>query len=319
QSTTIKQSKLFNRRLHDPTQSLSLSQMAKKPVKYIVVDAFTDTAYKGNPAAVCLLEEERDEEWLLAVAAEFNVSQTCFLTRITGPESLPHDSPTPRFRLRWFTPVVEVKLCGHATIAAAHFLFTSGLVNTDLIEFLTLSGILTAKRVADPKIADDACFENGEVQDGFFIELDFPTVPLHEYNSADVSAISDSLSGASAIDMMKTSFDDILVVLPTGKAVVELEPKLDKIQQCPGRGIIVTGVGPPGSGFDFYSRFFCPKFGIKEDPVCGSAHCALALYWSKKLGKCDFVAFAVISLSLPPSPLNPIFIASFSEDTRFIL
>ncbi|KAK2990510.1 hypothetical protein RJ640_019790 [Escallonia rubra] len=260
--------------------------MAKKPVKYSVVDAFTDTAYKGNPAAVCLLEEERDEEWLLAVAAEFNISETCYLTRITGPESVPHDSPTPRFRLRWFTPVTEVTLCGHATLAAAHFLFTSGLVNTDLIEFLTLSGILTAKRVADSKLA------NGEVQDGFFIELDFPTVPLHEYNSADVSAISDSLSGASAIDMMKTSNDDILVMLPTGKAVVELEPQFDKIQQCPGRGIIVTGVAPPGSGFDFYSRFFCPKFGIKEDPVCGSAHCALALYWHKKLGKCDFVAYA---------------------------
>ncbi|KAK3016236.1 hypothetical protein RJ639_006475 [Escallonia herrerae] len=266
--------------------------MAKKPVKYSVVDAFTDTAYKGNPAAVCLLEEERDEEWLLAVAAEFNISETCYLTRITGPESVPHDSPTPRFRLRWFTPVAEVKLCGHATLAAAHFLFTSGLVNTDLIEFLTLSGILTAKRVADSKIADDACFENGEVQDGFFVELDFPTVPLHEYNSADVSAISDSLSGASAVDMVKTSYDDILVVLPTGKAVVELEPQFDKIQQCPGKGIIVTGVAPSGSGFDFYSRFFCPKFGIKEDPVCGSAHCALALYWHKKLGKCDFVAYA---------------------------
>ncbi|KAK8635938.1 hypothetical protein V6N13_004650 [Hibiscus sabdariffa] len=98
--------------------------MAKTPIKFYVVDAFTESAFKGNPAAVCLLEEERDEKWLQAVASEFNISQTCYLTRITDS-----DSPNPRFRLRWFTPVTEVKLCGHGTLASAHTVFTTGLAS----------------------------------------------------------------------------------------------------------------------------------------------------------------------------------------------
>ncbi|BAT95613.1 hypothetical protein VIGAN_08237000 [Vigna angularis var. angularis] len=106
--------------------------MAKKPVKYFVVDAFTDVPFKGNPAAVCFLEEEeeRSDHWLQAVAAEFNISQTCFLTRIVDS---PNGTSNPRFRLRWFTPITEVKLCGHATLAAAHTLFSSGLVHTNII------------------------------------------------------------------------------------------------------------------------------------------------------------------------------------------
>ncbi|GKU86624.1 hypothetical protein SLEP1_g1126 [Rubroshorea leprosula] len=196
--------------------------MAKGPVKYFVVDAFTDSAFKGNPAAVCLLEEERDEEWLQSVATEFNVSETCYLTRIANP-----DSATLRFRLRWFTPVTEVELCGHATLASAHILFTTGLVNSDIIEFDTLSGILTAKKV----------------------------------------------------------------VLPSGKDVMELQPRFDAIQKCPGDGLIVSGIAAPESGFDFISRAFFPKLGINEDPVNGSGHCALTPYWSQKLGKCDFIAY----------------------------
>ncbi|XP_058008691.1 uncharacterized protein LOC110638946 isoform X4 [Hevea brasiliensis] len=180
--------------------------MGKQLVKCFVVDAFTDSAFKGNPAAVCFLEEEKDDKWLQAVAAEFNISETCYLTPINLPDTV---NSNPRFHLRWFTPVAEVKLCGHATLAASHILFSNGLV-----------------------------------------------------------------------------------VLPSAKAVTELQPQFDEILNCPGRGIIVSGVAPSGSGFDFYSRFFCPKFGINEDPVCGSAHCALAPYWGKKLGKCDFMAYA---------------------------
>ncbi|KAL7172336.1 hypothetical protein ACSBR2_031933 [Camellia fascicularis] len=264
--------------------------MGKKPVKYCVVDAFTDSPFKGNPAAVCLLEkEERDEEWLQAVASEFNISQTCYLTRITESESETQDSSnsttSPRFHLRWFTPVAEVKLCGHATLAAAHFLFTSGLVNSDKIEFLTLSGVLTAKRVPEAQ-------NNGKLDDCFLIELDFPVVPLTEFDSAEVPSISKALSNASVIELKKTTTaEDLFVVLPSGKAVADLQPKFDEIQRCPGRGLIITALAPAGSGFDFFSRFFCPKLGINEDPVCGSAHCALAAYWSKKLGKCDFVAY----------------------------
>ncbi|KAL7151372.1 hypothetical protein ABFS83_04G026200 [Erythranthe nasuta] len=259
--------------------------MAKKPVRYCVVDAFTDSAFKGNPAAVCLLEEDRDDDWLQAVAREFNISETCYLTRLSESTDSVIGS-VPRFRLRWFTPVAEVKLCGHATLAASHFLFAYDLVKSDTIEFLTLSGILTAKRVVD---------SNGNATESFLIELDFPVLPIMEYNGAsdaDVAIISKSLNGASFNEIHKTTTgDDLLVVLPSGKAVEEVEPNFDEILKCHGRGLIITGPALTGSGFDFFSRFFCPNLGINEDPVCGSAHCALAPYWSKKLGKRDFIAY----------------------------
>ncbi|XP_027097066.1 uncharacterized protein [Coffea arabica] len=263
--------------------------MARKPVKFCVVDAFADQAFKGNPAAVCVLEDDKDEEWMQSVATEFNISETCYLTRIVDSDS---QSTTPRFKLRWFTPVAEVKLCGHATLAASYFLFSYGLVNSDKIEFLTLSGILTAKKVPDSKTSNSMDHQNGDIQEDYFVELDFPVVPIAAPNSAEISEISKSLNGASVVEIHKTTTEeDLLVVLPSGKAVVEAEPLFDEIKRCPGRGLIITGPAPPESGFDFYSRFFCPKYGINEDPVCGSAHCALAPYWSKKLGKCDFVAY----------------------------
>ncbi|BAT95615.1 uncharacterized protein HKW66_Vig0250570 [Vigna angularis] len=263
--------------------------MAKNPVKYSVVDAFTDSAFKGNPAAVCFLEEERNEEWLQAVATEFNVPVTCYLTRIMGT------SNNPRFHFRYFTHLHEVKICGHATLAAAHKLFSSGLVDTDVIEFYTLSGVVTAKKIT----AVDNCngvsnLQNGGVGDGFYIEIDLPAHPIIECNLDETSKISGALNGASIIDIKRTEIgDDILVVVTSGDNVREVEPQFDAISKCPGRGVIISGVAPPGSGFDFYSRFFCPKDGVNEDEVCGSAHCALASYWSKKLGKCDFNAYQV--------------------------
>ncbi|KAK1431610.1 hypothetical protein QVD17_08088 [Tagetes erecta] len=258
--------------------------MAKNLVKYSVVDAFTDTAFKGNPAAVCWLKDiEKDDKWLQSVATEFNISETCYLTPI-----LQHASLNPSFHLRWFTPVAEVELCGHATLAAAHFLFQSGLVNSNMIEFSTLSGILTAKRVSANEINGSS---NGESQDSFYIELDFPVVPVSDYNDLEVSAISEILNGVSIVDVKKNTLDDIYVVLPSIEDVVEFKPQINKIKDAPGRGIVITARAPNGSGFDFYSRFFCPKYGIDEDPVCGSAHCALAAYWHEKLGKCDFVAY----------------------------
>ncbi|KAG6760002.1 hypothetical protein POTOM_036501 [Populus tomentosa] len=259
--------------------------MGKKFVKYFVVDAFTESAFKGNPAAVCFLESEKDEKWLQAVAVEFNISQTGYLTPITTDIAV---TSNPRFRLRWFTPVAEVKLCGHATLAASHILFSNGLVNSDIIEFDTLSGILTAKKV--PESINPENVSNGEAKESFLIELDFPVIPTTEF-SIDAVSISKTLNSAPIIDLKKTTFGDLLVVLPSGKDVTEINPEFDEILKCPGRGVIVSGVAPPESGFDFYSRFFCPKLGINEDPVCGSAHCALAPYWSKKLGKCDFMAY----------------------------
>ncbi|XP_021681331.2 uncharacterized protein LOC110665487 isoform X1 [Hevea brasiliensis] len=259
--------------------------MEKTFVRYFLVDAFADSAFKGNPGVVCMLEDERDEKWMQAVAAEFNIPTTGFLTVVTQSDDV---SSNPRFPLRWFTPVAEVKLCGHVTLAASHALFSNGLVNSSIIEFETLSGILTAKKTPDIFTAA----QYGEAEESFVIELNFPTVPLAEFSSADVAFVSRALNGATIIDIKRTTAaDDLFVVLPSGKAVEELQPRFDEVLKCPGRGIIVSGVAPPESGFDFYSRFFCPKFRVNEDPVCGSAHCALAPYWSKKLGKCDFMAY----------------------------
>ncbi|XP_059438899.1 uncharacterized protein LOC132171561 isoform X2 [Corylus avellana] len=276
------ESRATNRRFPDP---------ANKPVEYHV-DAFTDTAFGGNPAAVCLLEEERDDQWLQAVAAEFNIPTTCYLTRLTGSDPL--DPPIPRFLLRWFTPVAEVKICGHATLAAAHTLFATSLINSNIVEFLTASGILTARKVPEIKTSSGSTsiIQNDESQESFFIELDFPTIPITDFDPTEFSSISKALNAASVIDIKRTTTeDDLIVILPSGENVAELQPQFDAVLKCPGRGIIVSGAAPPESGFDYYSRFFCPKFRVNEDHVCGSANCALAPYWSKKLGKCDFVAY----------------------------
>ncbi|XAR61222.1 hypothetical protein NMG60_11034862 [Bertholletia excelsa] len=244
--------------------------MGKKPVKYCVVDAFTNWPFKENGLGVCLLEEDKGDKWLQVVAAELNQSTTCFLTRIAGPDSdleVQHSSsiaPNPRFRIRWFTPVAEnhcflhVKLCGHATLAASHCIFTSRLVNACKIENESLSGVLTVKRLAESKEADST----GEMQNGFSIELHFPLVPLTEFNSAEVPSLSEALNGASAIDLKQTTTEkELVAVLPSGRIVAGLQPQFDVVERFAGRGIIVTGLASPGSGFDFFSRFFCPNLG----------------------------------------------------------
>ncbi|XP_017415775.1 uncharacterized protein LOC108326675 isoform X2 [Vigna angularis] len=229
--------------------------MTKKPVKYFVVDAFTESAFKGNPAAVCLLEEEREESWMQSLATEFNLSETCYLTRIADSDRSDISSIEPsndRFHLRWFTPTTEV-----------------------------------------PGIN-----ESGAPDDGIFVELDFPADTVAEFNGADISQISAALNGAHIIDVKRTTIgDNLLVELASGKEVVELQPDIGAIEKCPGGGILVTGTASPESGFDYYCRTFFPKFGINEDPITGSAQCALAPYWAKKLGRCDLSAYAASSRS----------------------
>ncbi|XVF72443.1 hypothetical protein PTKIN_Ptkin12aG0121800 [Pterospermum kingtungense] len=187
------------------------------------VDAFADSAFKGNPAAVCFLEEERDEKRLQAVAAEFNISVTCYLTRITVSTS-----PIPRLHLRWFNPVIEIQT----------------------IEFDTLSGILTAKKeVPDVHPTGVSNIHSGG-HECFVIELNLPTIPIAEFNSDEVSPISKAVNGAPLI--RTTTKDDLFVVLSSGKYVTEMEPRFYHIRKCPGRGIIVSGVAPPDSEFDLY-------------------------------------------------------------------
>ncbi|KAJ0791253.1 putative phenazine biosynthesis PhzF protein [Helianthus annuus] len=170
-----------------------------------------------------------------------------------------------------------VELCGHATLAASHFLFNSGLVKSNTIEFSTLSGILTAKRIPANKINGES---NGESEDSFYIELDFPVVPVSDYNDLEVSAISEILNGVSVVDVKINTLDDIYVELSSAKELLELKPQIHKIKAAPGRGIVITARAPDGSGFDFYSRFFCPKYGIDEVILLRKNYkfCPLSLY-----------------------------------------
>ncbi|CAG7906500.1 unnamed protein product [Brassica rapa] len=270
--------------------------LMKKPLNFYMVNAFTDSAFKGNPAVVCILDgkNERDDSWLQSLAAEFNIPLTCFVIPITGSHSS-HD-----VLLRWFTPALEVNLCAHATLASAHTLFSNGFVGSDTIEFATRSGILRAK-----KISGDVKFEKGS----FLIELDFPVIPTCDYNSSDKLMFSIAFNGATIVDILGTttgkviskafngaskasSTDKIIVVLQTWESVKELQPRMDDILKCPGKIIIVTAAAPERSVYDFCSRIFAPKLGVDEDAVCGSAHCALAHYWSLKMNKTDFFAYA---------------------------
>ncbi|WVZ71674.1 hypothetical protein U9M48_020233 [Paspalum notatum var. saurae] len=258
-------------------------------VAHAQVDAFTAEPFKGNPAAVCLLEDASkaaDERWMQSVAAEFNLSDTAFLLR---DDSSAATGAAPRFQLRWFAPATELKLCGHATLAAAHFLFTSVLAAQEtLIEFSTKSGILTARKVPAPETASAGVSGEGKL----FIELDFPMIDLVDCPPDELPSIPETLNGASIVSVHKSSTaGDLVVELSSGKEVADIIPNFHEIKTCSGRGVVITGPAPSGSGYNFFTRFFCPKFGVDEDPVCGSAHCALAPYWGGKLGKQKLTAF----------------------------
>lgn len=214
-------------------------------MRLFTVDAFTDTAFKGNPAAVCLLETSAPESWMQRVATEMGLSETAFLLGNS---------------LRWFTPAVEVSLCGHATLATAHVLYSTGAAAGEL-QFETASGILTVNRTTDGMITMD--FPAKEVTP--------TTVPPGLENALGVTPVA---VGRSALDL--------LVELPSEDAVRTLTPNIEALAAVDARGIIVTARGTKA---DFVSRFFAPRVGIPEDPVTGSAHCALAPYWSARLSR----------------------------------
>jgi PhzF family phenazine biosynthesis protein len=222
------------------------------------VDAFTDRPFAGNPAAVCLLERPADEGWMQQVAAEMNLSETAFLS----PEDGGH-------RLRWFTPAVEVPLCGHATLASAHVLWESGRLRPDEpARFHTASGLLTAVR------ADDG------------IRMDFPARPV------EAAEPPPDLLRALAVTPEEVGRNglDYLVRLGTEAAVRALRPDVALLARLPVRGVIVTARADT-PGYDFVSRFFAPAGGIAEDPVTGSAHCALGPFWRDRLGEDTFRAY----------------------------
>lgn len=217
-----------------------------------VVDAFTDTAFSGNPAAVCVLDSEPDTAWMRNVSAEMNLSETAFVI----PQA-------DGFGLRWFTPTIEVDLCGHATLATAHVLWETKILDAAApARFHTRSGRLTAAR-----------------EDGW-IALDFPAEP------AEVVDVPVALADGLDSEPRWTGRNrwDYLVELDGEGVVRGLAPDFTRLMALKTRGIIVTARSET-PGIDFVSRFFAPRAGIDEDPATGSAHCALAPYWAERLGR----------------------------------
>ncbi len=224
--------------------------------RIVQVDAFTSKPFAGNPAAVCVLPAPREESWMRDVAREMNLSETAFL--------VPNGDG---FDLRWFTPAVKVALCGHATLASAHVLWQDGhLAHGAVARFHTRSGLLTA------------------VENDGWIEMDFPAT---KNAPADPPEQLAAALGLEPVYVGKNQFD-YLVEADSEATLRALKPDHSTLRKLPVRGIIVTA---RGSDYDFVSRFFAPGSGIDEDPVTGSAHCALGPYWAKKLGKTTFRAF----------------------------
>ncbi len=225
--------------------------------KLFQVDAFTSEKFKGNPAAVCLLEKPADPQWMQDVAAEMNLSETAFVS----PRS-------DGFDLRWFTPTQEENLCGHATLASAHVLFEQGLLKNEPANFFTKSGKLVVNK-----------------RDSEY-EMRFPAEPATEMPAPPILlrtlGVSPVFTGQNRMD--------VLVHIPDEDTVRNLNPNFYELEQIPVRGIIVTAESSDPK-YDFISRFFAPRSGIPEDPVTGSAHCCLGPYWADRLGKTDLVGY----------------------------
>ena len=213
------------------------------------VDAFTSELFSGNPAAVCILDQWPDEGRLKAIAAENNLSETAFLVR--------HDNS---FELRWFTPITEVSLCGHATLASAFVIFNMMKYQGDVILFQTRSGILSVKRQGD------------------LFEMDFPAQPPSRQNAPDQLQRALKARPVTVLGTMQM----LMAVLDDEATVRDLEPVFSILAQFPQRGTIVTAAGTRS---DFVSRYFAPQLGVPEDPVTGSSHCVLTPFWADRLGK----------------------------------
>ena len=227
-------------------------------MKLFQVDAFTNAPFAGNPAAVCILSEKQDEQWMQQVAREMNLSETAFLLK--QPDG---------FSLRWFTPATEVNLCGHATLASAHVLWEAGLLSiTEQAQFDTRSGLLTAKRHGD------------------LIELYFPAL-----NEEPAEAPAELIAALRVTPRYVGKFGTkYLIEVNDEETVRKLDPDFSALRKLPGRGVVVTSAAS-AAPFDFVSRYFAPWVGVDEDPVTGSAHCCLGPYWGRRLGKQEMKAY----------------------------
>ena len=233
------------------------------------VDAFTDRPFSGNPAAVLLLDEAPPDEWMAALARETNLPDTGFVIR--------EELPDADFRLRWFTPTVEIDLCGHATLASAHCLFEDGVRGP--IRFATRSGILTVDQRPDGSLA-----------------MDFPAWPAAQVEAR--SAVAEAL-GAPVEWTGRTDNESFLLALVADEATVRnLNPDLTAVSELDAAvGLIATALANPEQEYAFVSRVFAPQAGIPEDPVTGSAHTVLAPYWANRLGQTSLVGLQVSSRS----------------------
>jgi PhzF family phenazine biosynthesis protein len=227
-------------------------------IPFYHVDAFADTPFAGNPAAVCPLEAWLSDATLQAIAAEHNLSETAFyIARGT------------HYELRWFTPEVEIDLCGHATVASAHVIFDVRRENSGThVTFQSMSGELAVDRVLE--------------QGSPLYALDFPARPPQPCN-----APVDLVAALGAAPQEVLAARDYMCVYGSEDEVVTLKPDLAKIAALDRFAVIVTA---PGKDCDFVSRFFAPAKGVNEDPVTGSAHCTLIPYWSARLGKTELFA-----------------------------
>jgi PhzF family phenazine biosynthesis protein len=226
-----------------------------------VVDAFTNVPFAGNPAAVCVLKQERSAAWMQSVATEMNLSETAFL--LSEGDNV--------YRLRWFTPKVEVKLCGHATLASAHLLWEEGQAEgSKPLHFETLSGRLTAEQKEEGWIA-----------------MNFPS-----RFATESDAPSELRQGLGVEPLFAAKYDSgFLVEVANKEVLLGIKADFGRLVQSGCGGVIVTAQAQSGDEYDFFSRFFAPDAGINEDPVTGSAHCVLGPYWAKKLGKDELRAF----------------------------
>ncbi len=223
-------------------------------MKQYIVDAFTPTPFSGNPAAVCILESWPEEEWMKKVAAENNLSETAFIV----PKK-------DGYHLRWFTPKAEIELCGHATLASAFVILNYIEPEAQKVKFYTMSGELEV------------------VRQGNLYEMNFPTYPLQEI------PVSDEMEKAFGIRPIKALLGlHLICIFDDERKIWEITPDQALLLNLPGT---VQNVTAQSQEFDCISRSFCPKHGITEDPVCGSAHCQIGDYWAKTLGKEEIVAY----------------------------
>lgn len=243
------------------------------------VDAFTDRPFQGNPAAVCVLSESKDDAWMQNLAQEMNLSETAFLLK-----------QSEGYSLRWFTPTVEVDLCGHATLASAHVLWSEEYLKPDEeAKFQTRSGLLTAKKQED------------------WIELNFPASPVETVTT--MPELSEALGGEFKY-VGKSQSAYVLVEVESEEIVRSLTPDFKLLKTVPIHGAIVTSRAE-GSEYDFVSRFFAPQMGIDEDPVTGSAHCCLAPFWRDRLGRDEMLAYQA-------SPRGGVLRVRYSGDRVYI-